>query len=272
MSEVPNKLAMVNKIGFPEFTSKLLTDTFDSLIRLNTKQTENYIELLERSSMSIRDFINDTKDGVSDQDVLDFAKSVWPDSFDETDQLSETNTLDSILTSKNNDDDDKVSTGNTDALEVTDSEGTVISSALVETDTIANQKNEIIDVVKSKISGNKYTLLQEIVKMGVQRIVVENGIIETKLFFEVESKSESVRKSSSSKSSNFGAGASISAGKGIAVIGALFGSANIGGGRVKVSTFDSTKTSNTREYASIMGRVQLNFRTDYLPLNKGDID
>jgi len=40
----------LNEMGFPEFTAKLITDTFDALIAANMRQTQAYIELIQQIS------------------------------------------------------------------------------------------------------------------------------------------------------------------------------------------------------------------------------
>ena len=45
--------ARPNEIGFPEFTAKLIIDTFDALVAANLRQTQAYIELIQ-SRMSWR--------------------------------------------------------------------------------------------------------------------------------------------------------------------------------------------------------------------------
>ena len=44
------------EIGFPEFTTKLVSDVFDSLIASNLRQTEAYVELLKQTGKTLKDF------------------------------------------------------------------------------------------------------------------------------------------------------------------------------------------------------------------------
>ena len=53
--------ARLDEIGFPEFTAKLITDTFDALVSANLRQTEAYIELVQSVAKSLKAFIDDTK-------------------------------------------------------------------------------------------------------------------------------------------------------------------------------------------------------------------
>ncbi len=69
----------LGEIKFPEFTSKLITDVFDALIAANIRQTEAYVELLKAVSKSLSEYINDTKDDISGDMVLQLLAKVLPD-------------------------------------------------------------------------------------------------------------------------------------------------------------------------------------------------
>ena len=68
----------LSEIGFPEFTTKLVTDVFDALIAANIRQTQAYVELLREISKSLKEFINDTKDDIGPQELLQFLAAVLP--------------------------------------------------------------------------------------------------------------------------------------------------------------------------------------------------
>ena len=69
----------VGEIGFPEFTAKLITDTFDALITANMRQTEAYIDLVTTLAKDLTTFINDTKDDISGEMVLEFLVKIMPE-------------------------------------------------------------------------------------------------------------------------------------------------------------------------------------------------
>ena len=62
----------LSEIGFAEFTSKLINDTFDAIISANIRQTQSYLELVKVVSQSLGDFINSTFKGVSEEDAAGF--------------------------------------------------------------------------------------------------------------------------------------------------------------------------------------------------------
>ena len=70
--------ARLNEIGFPEFTAKLITDTFDCLVAANIRQTQAYIELVQQISKSLTQFINDTRDDINGEQLLQFLAGALP--------------------------------------------------------------------------------------------------------------------------------------------------------------------------------------------------
>ena len=77
MSVIENASAVGN-IGFPEFTTKLVNDTINTLISNQAKQTEAFLELQEEVAKSLTSYINDTKDDVTGEEVLAFISSLVP--------------------------------------------------------------------------------------------------------------------------------------------------------------------------------------------------
>ena len=61
----------LNRIGFSEFTTKLVTDIFDALVQNNIAQMEAYTEFLNSVSGSVQDFINETEDDVSAEELIE---------------------------------------------------------------------------------------------------------------------------------------------------------------------------------------------------------
>jgi hypothetical protein len=69
-STAVNEASRLEEIGFPEFTTKLVTDVFDALVSANIRQAESYIELLQKVSKSLTEFVSETKDDISGDEIL----------------------------------------------------------------------------------------------------------------------------------------------------------------------------------------------------------
>jgi hypothetical protein len=248
----------LNKIGFPEFTAKLVTDTFDALMVANMKQTELYIGLVQQVAKSLSTYVNDTKDDATSAELLSFLEAIVPAAAsDEGDTGIAPGTA---LTA------DQAAALNT-ALAVPDDlpqPTTYASGDGFGADHDSDEWAALLDAIAIRIAANKYDLLQEMVRQGVLRLVVENGTIETKLTFSTSATSSMTRDTSvygrttTNKRSGAGAGWLLSP---------LF-SAKERTNSTKL-TVTTTKTANrdiSGSHVQIYGGVTINFKTDYQPL------
>lgn len=258
-SEAVNQAARLSEIGFPEFTTKLITDVFDSLVATNLRQTEAYIELLQQTGKSLTTFINDTKDDIGGELLLQFLAQALPPRDDKKEEdgthVKEGNSLTN----------EEASTLN-NALEVKDagisSDNKVASAgALNET-----KVNAILEAVANRISADKYSLLKEMVKQGILRLVVEDGEIETRLTFNTYGSSFYQNKTSDYQRKNFAFRAKAKTGGLLSAW--VKASASTSYNSVKVSTANKTDQDRSGSRVQIFGRVQVNFKTDYLPLDQ----
>jgi hypothetical protein len=139
-----------------------------------------------------------------------------------------------------------------------------MSPALLNAEALA----KLYDAVAERIAANKYTLLQEMVRMGLVRLVVEHGSIETRLTFrawehhldEAKEKHRDKQKELIKAKERRGGG----------LVKHVFG-----GKRGKRKQRDSSITVNTASQlhrdvsgtsVEIFGRVLIHFKTDYQPL------
>jgi hypothetical protein len=242
----------LGEIKFPEFTTKLITDVFDALIAANIRQTQAYIELLQAVSKSLSEYVNDTKDDISGEMILQFLAKVLPDSEDPSGTkvrvgatLSSTDaeTLNNAVT----------------VPEVQDSPG--IAAAPISDQ---NALDAILMAVAKRIAADKYSLLKEMVKMGVLRLVVEHGVIETKLTFNTYGSTfyESTKNNYNSKA--FSVRASAKTG-GLASLW-VKASASTSFNTLNVSTAKETNRDISGSQVQIYGHVQIDFKTDYQPM------
>jgi hypothetical protein len=247
-----NQAARLGEIGFPEFTCKLVTDVFNALIAANITQTKAYVELLQAVSKSLSDYINDTKDDISGEMILQFLANVLPDDTDKSGT--------------------KVRVGAT--LDTSDAEKlnkALVVPGVVDTPGITaspisdkSALDTILEVVAKRIAADKYTLLQQMVKLGVLRLVVEHGTIETKLTFTTYGSSFYESQKSNYNTKAF----SVRASTGTGGLTSLFvkASASTSFNTLTVSTAKETNRDISGSQVQIYGHVQIDFKTDYQPM------
>ena len=315
-------------IGFAEFTSDLITKTFEALIKANLDQTESYIALVQEMTKSLSVYINETVDTIDNTEIQGYLAALPPFSnADGTPVLNQAGSgtppvtltagetvnpaglnalgqqftsgqlVETIvsaagatgLTSLVKDALGKVSqmvTGLPSSTQAATQAAvfpipgntTYYSPAAFEaafppaTEILIDQAAiaKIYDSVAEVIASNKYALLQEMVKLGVLRLVVERGVIRTALSFttwENESKSASSYDHHKAAVSERHVERNRRAG---GIIGMM---------RARTMSRDRTKTRDlrvetTRESSSssqgtnivITGGVEIYFKTDYLPV------
>ena len=261
VTEAVTEATRLPDIQFPEFTAKLITDTFDALIAANLRQTESYISLITSVGEGLTKYINDTKDDIGGDEILQFLAKVVPPA-DEDEENNGTKLIDGGTITE--DEGENLKT----ALKVTtDIEADIVPDAAGGTITITpDAYSKILEAVAERIAANKYAILEKMVQQGILRLVVEKGLIETRLSFSTHASSFY-----QAKSTNYNRGTYNSRRKSRSSgIAALFGKYSSATTRnsLTVSTAEKVDQDTTGSSVNIFGRVQINFKTDYLPLNE----
>ena len=68
----------LGEIGFVEFTTKLVSDVFDTLVASNLRQQQAFIELLQATSKSLTSYINETKDDIGPGEIMQVLTAIAP--------------------------------------------------------------------------------------------------------------------------------------------------------------------------------------------------
>lgn len=260
----------LNEIGFAEFTSKLITDVFYALVKANVTQTKSYLELLQSVSRSLTEFINETHDEIGGAQIVDLLTRVLPDTASGATKVTKAATLAP---------EDAKALGQTLAIATdTDTRHAALvgkltgAAAAVKLTDIADGGtsgltvfDEVLRAAARRLAADKYTLLKEMVKMGLLRLVVEHGVVETRLCYSTyasayhETASASYESQSSAMSAKLGGG----------LMGFLMGAPamSLSKNALKVSTARTTDRDISGSSVQVFGRVQIDFKTDYQPLN-----
>lgn len=252
ISVAVDQATRLSDIQFPEFTAKLITDTFDALISANLRQTESYVQLVEAVSKDLTTYINDTKDDISGAEILEFLAQLLPLQAGDTSvtRVQTGNTLTAAETSKL-----------TAALVVPgDPAPTVPATALQPADVTS-----IAVLVSRRLAANKYTLLKEMVKMGILRLVVTQGRILSQLTFSTSASSYYLNQSSAYNTSDFDLNARANSGRALSRW--FNAAATTRYTTMAVRTTNETQQDVSGSSVNIFGSVEINFKTDYQPMN-----
>jgi len=247
---------LVNDIRFPEFTAGLINGTFDAIISSNIRQMTAYVDLMRMVSQSLSEYINNTRDDITGDEVLAFLEKILPAYENDTDHTTQVH-ADSTLTAPQA----KVLT---DAIKLPDDAGRdslVVSAGEIEPAVM----NQIIEAVTNRLACNKYSLLTEMVKQGILRLVIENGTIETRLTFSAYD-----YRNYSSNSSSYSRGTASTRKVGASgFFQTLFSGPSLSSStntQLHVQTASQSYRATEGSNTTIYGGVKLQFKTDYLPL------
>lgn len=247
----------LGEIGFTEFTTTLVTDVFDALVSANLRQMESYTELLRATGKTLQEYLTETRDEISGQEIMKWLGGISPRLL-EADEDGEVTLEGKELTAVE-------AQALTQALPVegaSQAPPTLTAGQTVD----AAAHAAIVNAVATRISADRYSLLKQMVNMGVLRLVVESGVIETRLTFNTTGSSVSESATSNFTRSDFNVRASASTGR--ILSNWVNASASTAYNRMSVSTANASQRDVSGSQVQIFGRVQINFKTDYAPLNE----
>lgn len=247
----------IEEIGFPEFTTKLVGDTFDALIAANIRQQQAYIELLQATSKSLTDYINDTKDDITPEEIVQLFSAIVPVASPTTDGPPTDLVVGGSL-------DAEAARGVNEALAISDGSATS-NDAVAQSGAITQTRYDaLVEAAAKRIAANKYTLLQEMVRLGMLRMVVTDGTIETRLNFRAYGSDSFAKHTSDATRTSFAVRAQAQTGGLVSLW--VKASASTAYSRVRVQTASTAENSRSSVDVQMMGGVRINFRTDYLPV------
>jgi hypothetical protein len=144
--------------------------------------------------------------------------------------------------------------------------GTGLNEA-ADTNVDANTYKAILDAVAKRISADKYTMLKEMVKLGILRLVVEHGLIETRLVFTTYGSTYHASNASQYHRDDFSFRAKAKTGSFVSLW--VKASASTSYNSVNVSTSNRQDRDTSGSSVQIYGYVRIEFKTDYQPLTGG---
>jgi hypothetical protein len=219
---------LVDSVDFPKFVADLLKGVFDANLKVMKQQTDSYIKLMKEASKSVGDFIKQVKDEES------FLK------------LAETRREQYNVVVE----DGKV------ALTTPDGEK-------VDTED-ADVKRHIMDA-KIQMAQEHRMALQQVLVMGVTRLVVGGGEVDAAVEFSVKAKRESgahhddkniniVNTHMEYDPPLFG------------LFGGPSGTIDVSNTNIRINTSDKKTTDDLS--ATLKGKVNIKFKTDYFKLDQ----
>lgn len=275
-----DEISEVGEFGFVEFVNELVSGVFETVTKSSMDQARFFVDYASMIEDGLAKFIKNTKSDITPDQCMDFLKLTLGPSVDyrSTVKAADVNTINASTAMPAG----TVEAAATPAANQLTSANTINQPADVQlpakpTDDAtraAFMASPIIQAVANRLAASQYEDLQNLLKMGLSRIVVEKGSITSRLNFRAQKRSQKSAVQGTSSSTTNSSGSS----SGGAIGGGLFGGVlGIGGGYrssgsdrtidIKCSTDRATKSSSLEENVAISGQVSIQFKSDYLPLD-----
>lgn len=260
---------LVQKVDFPQFVSGLIQGVFQAIVESSIEQMQAYGELLANVAKTVDQF---ARDNITENNARDWLVDRYPDvlSLEENDDFgfgfAEGDTPPPPQAKLG-----VIAENETEALgQISRDIGmqqpvTSISSPEGET--------QLLTAARLEIARGRQQLLASMVMLGINRIVITDGLIHAKVIFDMRA-SDIARRAS--RASFYDKDSVKSRTKAYAKYGGWFSPVSAGiSSQVDTehvttvqSSLDETSESRADVKAKLSGEVRVNFKSDYLPMDK----
>ena len=243
---------VLNAISFPRFVAELIQGVFRAMVETNQRQLQQYVELVRGVSQSLDGFASLAGDE-------DSARRWLADRFPQSYSIEEPDPDDP----PDPDDDPEpvrlITAGPPPGADA-------LRSALgleADAEIPSGGGETLVPFVRRSLARNRQQTLATMVKLGMQRIVINSGRINAAMRFHIDARSAAAEDRSSSFDTRTTVGASASGGIGLWNA-SVSASTTIG----YVSTTDVSTSEELNTSADLNSSVELHFRTDQVPLDR----
>ena len=246
---------LVNEVDFPAFVGGLIQNVFVTIVHTSIEQMRAYAELVANVAKSAEEYMNEN---IGVGQGRDYLVDRFPDLLD-VDVDEDGN---SRLRQKDSDNEGGL-------LEIQQTIG--MTGEPVEDLSEEDQELRLVNAARLMMAKSRQQLLASMVMLGINRIVVTDGSITAKVKFDMRSTDQAQREykasaydrqSQRNKNTSFAGGGFLG----------FFGGTVNTNERSHVATVktsvDESSDSKLDLAAKMQGEVRVNFKSDYLPLEK----
>lgn len=243
----------VKGVDFPKFVAGLIDGVFSAIVDSSIKQMEAYAELVKNVSKSVDQYM---KDNVTENQSRDYLANRYPDHLE-----LDLNGEQPKVKTKDGYDENSMPDFFNDL-------GLSMPMDNFDDDAVEEQ---LVPAARKRMAMDRQQLLATMVLMGINRLVVTNGFIKSKVIFKLDTR-DKVSKDFTQTAEQRGGSSAYersrpSLWKRIFSDNSYSGSSSYG--NFKVDTVDETSSdSEVKLKAELSGEVNVNFKSDYFPLEK----
>ncbi len=243
--------AILNAVSFPRFVTELINGVFKAMVESSQQQMHSYVELLQNVAAST--------DGFADSNMGPDRARQW---------LADRYPASFVFEAEPEEDRDPEEPSSATLRLRPD--GAMPSEAALRTDlgleegdSIPGNPEALVPLARRRLSQTRQQMLATMVMLGMQRIVVESGRINAAMRFHIDTRS--VARADQGSRFDF---------QNVATASGSFGAGPWGVSASMTNTigYVSTQQTQTAEEMNtsldLNSSVEINFKTDYLPLNR----
>jgi hypothetical protein len=260
--------ALVQKVDFPKFVGGLIKNVFQAIVDSSIQQMRAYGELIANVAKTVDQYMTDN---IGENDGRQYLAQRYPDALGiEVNQgsgsLAEGAPAPPAAAQL-------VAQGENPEQRLTDISRELGIQPPVTDISDPNAELKIVTAARMQMAKSRQQLLSSMVMLGINRIVVTDGTINAKVVFDMRADDSAKRKYNAHMSdvASSKAKQTVSASSGGWYLPAEW-SASSESEQEHVATVgsavDETSESKAEVKAKLSGEVRVNFKSDYLPLEK----
>lgn len=246
---------VLNAVSFPRFVTDLINGVFKAMLDSNAQQMHQYVDLLNNVSASL--------EGFADSQFSEDAARSW---------LAEKFPVQFEVTDPAQDEEGPVAPEDREPRRLKLRDGAQMPGAEAMRAVFGMGPDEpleigtpekLVPLAKIQIARQRQQMLATMVMLGMQRIVIDSGSIHASMRFHIDTRSAA----NSDEGSSFNLQNRVKA-SGQFAVGPWGASAEVENNIGYVSTQRSQSSEEMNTDLDLSSSVDINFRSDYVPLNR----
>jgi hypothetical protein len=247
---------LVGAVDFPAFVGGLIQNVFQAIVTASMQQMEAYGRLLKSVAQTVDQF---AQDNISTNNARDWLVDKFPETLDiETEGEDDTGPR---VVARGEDNDA--------ALRQINQEMQLLKPITDLSD--PEQEARLVSAARLQMARMRQQMLSSMVLLGINRIVVTDGLINAKVMFDFRASDQAQRRARASLYDSEATRNKNVSGGGFAMPwgGAATVNTNERSHVTTVSSsVDETSESKAELKAKLSGEVRVNFKSDYFPMEK----
>lgn len=243
-------------ISFPRFVAELIQGVFRAMLETNQVQLQQYLDLIRAVSQSLDGFASIGGGGD------DAAKRWLAEQFPSSYAIEEPDPED--VARAREDPEEELDPIRLTTRGAPPSADAIRAALGTEADAeVPTSPQDLVAFVKRSLARNRQGMLATMVQMGMQRIVIDAGRIHASMRFHIDATSAAAEQAHTGFDTRHSVAASASGGWG-----PFSASASVSSTIGFVRTTDTQTEERTNASADLNSSVELQFRTDQVPLDR----